>query len=81
LGVAWNRACRFITKLPGLTVGRTANVFTYTKQLLKPLSADWNQPGFYVVAVEAGVSRRLTADEDKIVDPVRFGKLADSATP
>jgi len=39
------------------------------------------QPGFYVVAVEAGVSRELTAEEDKIVDTVRFGKLADSATP
>jgi hypothetical protein len=37
------------------------------------------QRGFYLVAVEAGVSRELTADEDKIVDAVRFDKLADSA--
>ncbi len=39
------------------------------------------QPGFYVVAVEAGVSRELTAEEDKIVDAVRYSKLSDSATP
>jgi len=36
-------------------------------------------PGFYVVAIESGEPRELTADEDKIVDAVRFGTLAESA--
>ena len=39
------------------------------------------QPGFYVVAVEAGLTRELTADENKTVDGFRFGTLADSANP
>jgi hypothetical protein len=37
------------------------------------------QPGFYVIAVESGLTRELTANEDKVVDAFRFGTLADSA--
>jgi hypothetical protein len=37
------------------------------------------QPGFYVIAIESGVTRGLTADEDKVVNAFRFGTLADSA--
>jgi hypothetical protein len=34
------------------------------------------QPGFYVVAVERGEPRELTADEDKVVDAFRFGRFS-----
>jgi hypothetical protein len=37
------------------------------------------QPGFYVIAVESGLTRELTANEDKVVDAFSFGTLADSA--
>jgi hypothetical protein len=37
-------------------------------------------PGFYVVAIESGETRELTADEDKVVDAFRFDKLSDSAS-
>jgi hypothetical protein len=39
------------------------------------------QPGFYVIAVEADLTRELTADEERVVDAFRFGTLADSANP
>jgi hypothetical protein len=32
------------------------------------------QPGFYVLAVERGGQRELTADEEKVVDDFRFAK-------
>jgi hypothetical protein len=38
------------------------------------------QPGFYVIAIESGETRELTADEDKVVNAFRFDKLSDSAS-
>jgi hypothetical protein len=53
--------------------------FHSRQTIMEAAKCGLTRPGFYVVAVEAGVSRELTADEDKIVDTVRFDKLADSA--
>jgi hypothetical protein len=47
--------------------------------LIEAAKCGMPQPGFYAIAIEAGLPRELTAYEDKIVDAVRFGTLANSA--
>jgi hypothetical protein len=51
------------------------------KTLIDAAKCGMPQPGFYVLAIERGKERALTADEDWVVNGFRFGKLADSATP
>jgi hypothetical protein len=48
--------------------------------LIEAAKCGMAQPGFYVIAIESGLTRELTADEEKAVDALRFGKLADSAS-
>ena len=46
--------------------------------LIEAAKCGLSKPGFYVVALERNLSRELTPDEDKVVDAIRFGNLADS---
>jgi hypothetical protein len=47
--------------------------------LIQAAKCGASQPGFYVIAIECGETRELTADEDNVVNAFRFGRRADSA--
>jgi hypothetical protein len=48
--------------------------------LIEAAKCGMAQPGFYVIAIESGLTRELTAEEDNTVNAFRFGALANSAS-